>query len=81
MQFIEQFLGFFQIARIETFSEPAVNRSEQFARLLHLALVAPEPRDAHCGAEFPGLGLLVTRDCESALEIDLRFRSVLLRRD
>ena len=31
----------------------AVNRSKQFARLLRLALVAPQPRETHCGAEFP----------------------------
>ena len=31
-----------QIARVEPLGEPAVNRSQQFARLLHLALVARE---------------------------------------
>ena len=50
-------------------SEPPINRSQQFAPLLHLALVAPETRKAHCGAEFPGFGLLITRDCKCALEI------------
>ena len=54
------------------FSEPAVHRSEQFASLLRLSLVTPEARHAHCGAEFPGLCLLLTRHCERALEI--RFR-------
>ena len=34
------------------FSEPAVNQSQQFARSLHLSLVAPEAREAHCGAKF-----------------------------
>ena len=48
-------------ARVEPFSEPAVDRSEQVASLLHLALVTPEAREAHCGAEFPG--------CERTLEI------------
>ena len=48
-------------------SKPSVNhpqnRSQQFARLLHLALVAPEACEAHCGAEFPGLCLMfVTRN-------------------
>ena len=38
----EQRLRFLQIARVEPLSEPAVNRSQQFARLLHLALVTPE---------------------------------------
>ena len=60
------------------FGEPAVNRSQQFARLLHLALVAPEPCEAHCGAEFPGFCLLLTRDRERALEIGFRFRRIRL---
>ena len=55
MQFIEQFLGFLQIPRVEALSEPAVNRSQQFARLLHLALVAPEPCEARSGARFAPL--------------------------
>ena len=29
---------------------------------LHLALVAPEARHAHCRAEFPGFCLLLTRN-------------------
>ena len=37
-------------------TNPSVNHpqtgDEQFARLLRLALVTPEPRHAHCGAEF-----------------------------
>ena len=48
-------------ARLEAFCKPPVNRSEQVASLLHLALVTPEAREAHCGAEFPG--------CERTLEI------------
>ena len=56
-------------ARVKAFSEPAVNRSEQFARLLRLPLVTPEPRYAHCGAEFPALCLLLTCDCERTLKI------------
>jgi hypothetical protein len=32
MQFIEQFLGFLQIARVEPLRKPAVYRSKQFAR-------------------------------------------------
>jgi hypothetical protein len=33
-------------------SESPVNRSQQFARLLHLALVAPEAGEAHGGAKL-----------------------------
>ena len=36
-----------QIVRVEPFGEPAVHRSEQFARLLHLAA----PADARRGAK------------------------------
>ena len=61
-QLPQQRLRFLQIARVEPFREPPVNRSQQFARLLHLALVAPEPRHAHCRAQFPGFRLLLARD-------------------
>ena len=40
-QLLQQRLRLFQVARVEALREPAVNRSQQFARLLHLALVAP----------------------------------------
>ena len=49
-QLLQQRLRLFQIARVKPFSEPAVNGSQQFARLLHLALVAPETCEAHSGA-------------------------------
>jgi hypothetical protein len=35
---------------------------------------------AHCRAQFPGLRLLLTRDCEGTLEIRLCFRGIRLRR-
>jgi hypothetical protein len=60
-QFIEQRLRLFQITRVEPFRKPPVNRSQQFASLLRLALVTPEAREAHGGAEFPGFGLLLAR--------------------
>jgi hypothetical protein len=53
-QFVEQRLGLFQIECIVAFGEPAVDRSEQITGLLPLALIAPEPRKARCGAEFIG---------------------------
>jgi hypothetical protein len=41
-QLIEQRLGLFQIARVEAFGEPAVDRSEKLARRIPLALIAEE---------------------------------------
>ena len=49
-QLIQQHLRLLQIARIETLREPPVNRSKQFVRLQQLALLAPETREAYCGA-------------------------------
>jgi hypothetical protein len=51
-QLIEQSLGLLEI--VEPLREPLVDRSELFAGLLYLALVAPEPRHAHRSAQFPG---------------------------
>jgi hypothetical protein len=46
-------------------SKPTVDRSEKLASIIQLALVAPEPRHAHGGAEFPSLSTLMLRktDC------------------
>jgi hypothetical protein len=59
--------------RVKPFGEPPLNRSKQFARWLRLTLVAPEPRHAHRGAQFPGL-CLFTSSRKRALEIHFRFR-------
>ena len=78
-QFIEQRLGLFQIERVEAFSEPAVDRSEKIARLIPLALIAPETGEAHRRAQFPGLCLLIARNKKSVLETLLRLRSFPLK--
>src|SRR4029077_17057959 len=61
-QVIQQRLRLLQIARVEPLRKPPVNRSEQFACLLHLALVTPEACEAGGSAEFPGFGLLLAGD-------------------
>src|SRR5215469_4405591 len=61
-------LGLLQIKRIEPFGEPAVDRSEKLASLIPLALIAPEPRHAHCRTEFPILCLLFASNIEGAIE-------------
>ena len=42
-------------------------------QMLHPVLVTPEACEAHGAAEFPGLGLLLAGDEESALEVRLCF--------
>src|SRR5215831_20528079 len=45
-QLVEQRLGFLQNRRVETFGEPAVNRGEEIAGFIVLALVKPEASEA-----------------------------------
>jgi hypothetical protein len=59
-QLLQQPLRLLQIARVKPLREPPVNRSQQFARFAHLALVAPEACEAYGSAEFPGFGLLLS---------------------
>src|SRR5215467_8040760 len=80
-QLLQQRLRFFQITSVEPLSEPPINRSKQFARLLHLALVAPEAREAHGGAEFPGFGLLLAGDFQRASEFHLSLALTLQREE
>jgi hypothetical protein len=54
-QRVEQDLGLLQIARVEAFGEPIIDRSEKVACLAWLTLIAPEPRHADHHSEFPGL--------------------------
>jgi hypothetical protein len=62
IQLIEQRLRFLQIECIEALGEPAVERREKLVGFLPLALIAPEPRHARCGAEFPGFTALPLGD-------------------
>ncbi len=58
VQLGEQRLGLLQIERVETFGEPAIDRSEKRAGRIPFALIAPQPRDAN-RAQFPRLCLLL----------------------
>jgi hypothetical protein len=79
-QRVEQRLCVLQIARIESLSEPAVDRSEKLASLIPFSLIAPETRHAHRCAQFPGLCLLRTRNRERTLEMRLGLGRVWLWR-
>ena len=56
-QLLQQRLRLFQITRLEPLRKLPINRSQQFARLLHLALVTPEACIVE-GCKFLGLDLL-----------------------
>src|SRR5262249_32782583 len=79
-QLVEQRLSVFQIDRVEALSEPAVDRSEQFASLLRLALVAPEAGPTDRRAQLPRFFLLLARNRECVIKILFCFFGVRLAR-
>src|SRR6516164_9659397 len=63
-QLVEQPLRFFQIGDVEPFGKPTVDPREQVAGFRASALVSPQSREAHGGAQFPELGLLLLGDTQ-----------------
>src|SRR5215469_14062555 len=63
-----------QIGGVEPLSEPAVNRRQQFKGLGAVALVAPEPGEAHRGAQFVASRALLSGDREGGAERILGLR-------
>jgi hypothetical protein len=59
---------------------PQEDRSQKFARLLHLALATPEACEAHGDAEFPGFGLLLARSCKRMVEKRFRLSGIRVNR-
>jgi hypothetical protein len=80
-QLIEQHLRIRQVRRIETLSEPAVNRREEITRVCALSLFAPEPGQAGGGRQLPSLGPLFLRHCKGTVKtsFDLSFIRVVKR--
>jgi len=72
VQLVEQRLGLLQIERVEAFGEPAVDRREQLARFVPLALITPKPRHTHRRAQFQGFCLLRPRYFERTFKMRLR---------
>src|SRR5262245_17775746 len=66
-QLVEQRLGVLQVARVEAFGEPAVDRGEEIARFGALALIAPEAREARRSAQLERAGALLAGDGEGAV--------------
>jgi hypothetical protein len=65
---VEQGLPLLQIECVEALREPAVDRGEKVAGALLFALIAPQPRHARRGAQFPELCLLTSRNLKRTLE-------------
>ena len=63
-EFLEQRLCLFEVLCVEAFGEPAVDGGEKIAAFGTTALVAAQPGEAHGGAQFPELGLLLRGDAQ-----------------
>jgi len=71
-QLAEQRLRVDEVARGEAFGEPGVERGEEGAGGVALALALPEPRQAGGGAQLERLGLLPPGDLQGLAEERLR---------
>jgi hypothetical protein len=68
-ELILQGLGLPQVARVQTFAEPGIDRHKKIEGLPPLALLAPQPGQAHRRAQLEGFGLLLTRNDQRALQM------------
>ena len=75
----EQCLGFLEVGGVKALGEPAVDRREQSVRFHALALLLPQPPQAHGGAQFQRLRLLAAGNGEGVVETGFGL-SVLVRR-
>jgi hypothetical protein len=75
LELLKQRLGLFQVERIESLSEPTIDRGEKIVGLLSFALIAPEPRQVHRCAQLPCLRAHPLRQRDRVEKIDLGPRS------
>ncbi len=61
---VEQRLCLFEVGRFEAFGEPDVDRIKDVTGFGAAALVVAEPGEAHGGAQFPQLGVLLAGDAQ-----------------
>ena len=63
-QLLHQSLRLLQIAHVEPFGKPPIDRSEKLASLLPLAVVAPEPCEVDSRTQLPEFGAVAPRCSE-----------------
>src|SRR5215831_10960059 len=64
-QFFQQRLGVLEVGGVETLSEPAVDVGEHGARLVAMALLSHQPREAGGRTQFKRLCVEIPRDIQS----------------
>ncbi len=74
----QQRLRLLQVSGVKALGEPTVDRRQQLAGLVPLALALPQPTQTHRGPKLPGLGLLAAGDVEGLMKVGFRL-CVMLR--
>ena len=69
----QQRLGLLQVGGLKAFSEPAVDRRQQLMGLSALALLSPQPTQAHHRPQLQGVGLLAAGEIEGLRTTPLSF--------
>jgi len=77
-QLLQQRLGLLQVGGVKALAEPAVDRRQQLASGITLALVLLQTGKTHSGAQLEGLGPLATGCGKPLLEAGFRLFSLLL---
>jgi len=77
-QRVQQCLRFLQVEGVKALGEPAVDRRQQLVGFRPPALLLPQARQAHSGAQLQGLGLLAAGDLQGALEAGFRLPPVVV---
>src|ERR1700752_2979951 len=67
-QRVQQCLRLLQIGRVKALGEPAVDWREERLGFDPLALLLPQPTEAHRRTQLPGFGLLAAGDGKGLLE-------------
>ena len=70
----EQCLSFLQVGGVKALGEPVVDLRQELSRFRPLALLPPEPGQAHGGPQFQRFGLLAASDLEGLLEVSFGLR-------
>src|SRR2546426_10901313 len=67
-QLVQQCPGLTEVSRVKPLGEPIVDRRQQVARFLALALLLPQPAQAQCRPQLERLGLLSAGHGEGLVE-------------
>ena len=65
---LQQRLSLLDVSRVESLSEPVVDRRQQLIGFSALVLMLPQARQAHGSAQLQGLGLLKAGDVQGPLQ-------------